>query len=387
MYKVEFDRNSKQDPNHGDFVLSWKDALKSAEYFERIQFRMAAKGGVAATLSLFFGVGLSQALNRPDSLVSGLFTVITSIVVLQAYLGGTYQAAWVRFLGTFIGTIIGCFFTLLLGSNAVALGISVFCTIAICSLLSLNESLRIASMSVSVVIISWGINPTVSPWTFGLFRFMDACMGIAIAVIVAHTLWPTQATRKVRLTIVDALKKMRHLYLIALSFETKGHANKRDAEKLMRESVELMRQTRGYLQESRVEIRTKSSLSDWLFLIEHLEKTFELISHLKEIDKSQIKKIFTERLTRSTHSLILCIDLALEELAETLEERAQKKKPINVLGSLETLQEELINYREMQIAKKILIDDAENFFVYFHNLKALAEEVMKIDEKIHNLYK
>lgn len=367
--------------------MSWKTTLTSPQFLETIQFRMAVKAGLAATLGLFFGVGFSQVLDRPDSLVSGLWTVITAIVVVQAYLGGTYQAAWVRFLGTFVGSVIGCLCTIVLGSNAISLGFSVFGTIAVCSALNLKDSVRIASISVAVLMVLWGLRPDISPWTFAIFRFMDSCIGILIAVIVAHTVWPTQATRKVRLNIVAIIKNMRKLFQTAVKFDHVNAKHLRSYENTMRETVELLRQSRAYLDESRVEIRTRSSLRDWVFLLEHLEDTCDVITTLHGVKKGHLKSIFDAKVSQSTHNCIQSLELAMGELAETLNERHTVGQPINVLRALEQLQDDLKTFREMQITRKLPIEDAESFFVFFHSLKALAEEVIKIDTKIHNLYK
>lgn len=367
--------------------MSWKTTLTSNEFFETIQFRMAVKAGLAATLGLFFGVGFSQVLDRPDSLVSGLWTVITAIVVVQAFLGGTYQAAWVRFLGTFVGSVIGCLCTIALGSNAISLGFSVFGTIAVCSALKLNDSVRIASISVAVLMVLWGLRPDISPWTFAFFRFMDSCIGIFIAVVVAHTVWPTQATRKVRLNIVAIIKNLKELFQISVKFDETNVKHFRAYENTMRETVELLRQSRTYLEESRVEIRTRSSLRDWVFLIEHLEDAYDVITNLKGVKKIHLKTILDAKVSQSTYECIHSLSLAFEELAETLQERHVVGQPVNVLGALENLQEELKKFREMQITRKLPMEDAESFFVFFHSLKALAEEVIKIDSKIHNLYR
>jgi uncharacterized membrane protein YgaE (UPF0421/DUF939 family) len=366
--------------------MSWKTTLTSPQFLETIQLRMAVKAGLAATLGLFFGVGFSQVLDRPDSLVSGLWTVITAIVVVQAYLGGTYQAAWIRFLGTFIGSVIGCVCAIIFGSNALSLGFSVFCTVAVCSALNLKDSVRIASISVAVLIVFWGLKPDISPWTFAFFRFMDSCVGILIAVVVAHTVWPTQATKKVRLNIVVILRNLRQLLHVSVRFDSSNSKQVRGYENTMRETVELMRQTRMYLDESRIEIRTRSSLRDWIYLLEHLEDAYDVITNLHGVNKGNLKSIFDQQISQSTHECICSLDKAFEELSETLQERHVIGQPVNVLGALEKLQEDLQCFREMQITKKLPIEDAENFFVFFYSLKALADEVIKIDTKIHNLY-
>lgn len=367
--------------------MSWKRTLSYNELLEHLQFRFAAKVGIASTVSLFLGVGFSQILDRPDSLVSGLWTVVTAIVVVQAYLGGTYLAAWVRFLGTFVGSIIGCLCTIALGSNAISLGFSVFLTIIVCSALNIKDSVRIASISVAFVLVLWGLKPEISPWTFAFFRFMDSCLGILIAVIVVHTLWPTQATKQLRLNIAIILRNLKEYYVVATDLTSYAVSNQHSSELILRETIELMRESRLILEESRIEILTHSSLQDWIFLIEHLEETCELVSNIHNVKKYHLKNILSDSLAVATDECIYKIELAFDELATTMQERHSVGQPIPLLGSLENLIEELKVFREMQVTTQLPIQDAESFFVFFYGLKALAQEVIKIDNKIHSIYK
>ena len=114
--------------------------MKKRNLIDSLQLDFALKIGVAATIGLFLGVGFSQILDRPDALVSGMWTVVTAILVVQAHLGGTYIAASVRFLGTVIGTVMAGLCTTFLGSNAISLGISNFITVAFCYLVNLKDS-------------------------------------------------------------------------------------------------------------------------------------------------------------------------------------------------------------------------------------------------------
>ncbi|MEC7840183.1 MAG: FUSC family protein [Chlamydiota bacterium] len=367
--------------------MSWKTSLTSHELLERLQFRMAVKAGIAATLGLFLGVGFSQIFDRPDSLVSGVWTVITAIVVVQAYLGGTYHAAWIRFLGTFIGSFIGSLCTVLWGSNALTLGISVFGTVIVCSLFNLKESVRIASISVAVLNLLWGLRPEISPWTFGVFRFVDSCIGILIAVFVAHTVWPTQATRKVRLNMVLILEKLNRLMRSSASLEGKSLMQVRSTDNLMREIVELLRQSREHLEESRIEIRTKTSLQDWLFLIEHLEDAFEIVTNMNSVAKDRLKDIFDQELSTITTRFVKNLGKAVDEIARSLRLRKVVEHPVDVLAGIDQLSDDLERFREVQMSTKLPIKDAEAFFVYFYSLKALGEVVVKMDAKTYGLYK
>jgi uncharacterized membrane protein YccC len=278
--------------------------------------------------------------------------------------------------------MVGYFAAVFLGATALSLGIGIFVTVVLCSALNIQDSVRIATMSVAILLLFWGANPHVDPGTFAIFRFLDSCVGIFIAVIVAHALWPEKATRKLRLNLVNILRNLIELH--RTSVDMKKHRAKRDrgSEAIMRETVELLRASRQQLEESRIEIRTRSSLEDWIFLLEHLEDSYDL----KAVRKLHFKNVFDDALAAATEECNGRISLSLDELATTLHERHTVGQPINLLGALEHLNEELKRFRQTQATLQLPMQDAESFFVYFYTLKELAEEVIKIDYKVHALY-
>ncbi len=78
---------------------------------DRINFKIAVRTGVSASIGLLLGSQFSRLTERPDNLSNGLWCVVSAIVVLQAQIGGTYKAAWNRFFGVTIGALIGAFVT------------------------------------------------------------------------------------------------------------------------------------------------------------------------------------------------------------------------------------------------------------------------------------
>jgi uncharacterized membrane protein YgaE (UPF0421/DUF939 family) len=180
--------------------------------FKRVEWKIALKTALAAGISLALSLAINTYFKRPDTIISGLWAALAAIVVQQAHLGSTYRTAWQRLLGVLIGCLMGGLLTTLLGSNPLSLGIGIFLTVVICSMFNLKESLRIACLSVAVVMILWGIRPQTSPWLFGMYRFFDSCLGVAVAVMIAHLVWPLQVTKKLESGVSEILQKIRSMY-------------------------------------------------------------------------------------------------------------------------------------------------------------------------------
>lgn len=353
------------------------------DIFNRIEWRIAAKAGVAASLSLFFGIGFSKLMNRPDNLLSGAWCVLSTFVVLQAHLGGTYRAAGVRALGVLVGSLMGGLFTSIFGSGVFTLGISVLLTVVICSMLNLKDSIRIACLSLSVVMILWGLRPEVSPWTFALYRFLDSILGILIAVVVAHALWPTEAAHKVRFHIAKTLIALSRFFRLVVGMQETRKIRERLYRRHIREINKLLRENQQYLSASKLELLTKtSSTEEWASLIDQLENIYESITILKDFQKAELHKMFDEKLNEKLSDLTETTVLAFQELSRLIETGASTEHLDDLRKAVKVLDKELDRFRASRKTRDFKFRDIENYFVYFYNIHSIVDELLRMEEKV-----
>ncbi|CRX38744.1 FUSC family protein [Estrella lausannensis] len=352
-------------------------------FLENLQLHFALKIGVAATLGLFLGVGFSQILDRPDSLVSGMWAVVTAIVVVQGNLGSTYMAAWVRFLGTLIGTMMAGICTTLFGSNAISLGFSNFITVALCSVFQIKDSVRIASLTVTVLMVLWRLRPEISPWAFGFFRLMDSCLGILVAVVVTHTLFPLQATSKLKECLSLALAKIRLLYRECLYKEDLPSAEREEQMSLLIGQIEEhLKEARQTLEDSKTEIRTRSSVEDWSFFLDHTERAHEAVLDLLEIKKSPLSHFLNREFREKISKVVGEIDLSIEEIVSSLEEGNEQLKS-DLPAALLTINDELFRFKEGSFNESKKIAELQNLFVFIYSLRSLGEELNKLKGRLN----
>ena len=143
---------------------------------DRLDFKMAIKLTSVALLGLYLSYKLNSLITHPNYLIANLWSVITAIIVLQTNIGGTYKAIWLRFIGVIIGSLIGAFFAFALGAGADSIGLAIFVTILLCSLLKIPDSYRLSALSVVVIMLPWKAHPESDPWIFASFRFLDTCV-------------------------------------------------------------------------------------------------------------------------------------------------------------------------------------------------------------------
>lgn len=146
----------------------------------------AAKTALAATfcwwLALRFG------------LHDGYWAAISAIIVLQSNFGATITASRDRLLGTLIGAVFGFGFSLF-GALPWNYLIAVLLAIALCGLLGLRNSSRLAGVTISIVML---VHTSGSHWLVALHRVGEVFLGIVVAVIVSTLVFPDRARIRLR---------------------------------------------------------------------------------------------------------------------------------------------------------------------------------------------
>lgn len=352
--------------------------------FDNIEWRIALKTGLAAGLSLFVGLSLSSVLNRPDTLISGLWCVLSSIVVSQTHLGETYKAAWLRFLGIFIGSILGGILTIYLGSDPISLGFGIFFTVIICSILNIKDSFRIACMSVAVVMLFWEFKHSVNPWVFSFYRFIDSCIGIITTLVVAYVVLPEKAVVNLKQNTSKILLNLGKYYMASVDFE-----RERDDEtttELFIEISDLLRENRGFLEISQIEKLHQPAFHDsWTVLVHQLENIFESIDTLQRVNTSTLNKIFDDTLAKQVDLVIDKTSLTFQEVSKSLTSKKKGSNSEELAAPLTNLSQELTRFRSTHTTGKFSLEDVESFFVFFYSLRSIANQLRKIQANVLSL--
>lgn len=351
-----------------------------------MDLKIAVKTGVVAALSWFVGGILTHAGGRPSSLLSGLWCVVAAIVVVQEHLGGTYKVALSRFIGIAIGSVLGGIFTEFLGATPISLGIAVVITIILCSLFDLTDSFRIASLSVAVVMVSWEFKPQISPWAFSFYRFLDSVIGIIIAIVVVHLLWPIQATQTMRQNVAKTLSKLNLLYRLATTIDGEKSETNSDYRALVDEIEKLLLQNQAFFEEAKMELLTKAANVElWAFLLEHLQGLLESINALRIVYSKSVYEIFDQDLLHQIDDLINQTIEAFQRLANMLITSTTSSEFVDLSTSLEKLKQELIRFRTDRPTRQFPWPDVQNFFVFFYSLKVIAEELKRMEKRVNRL--
>ncbi len=357
-----------------------------SQRLEKVEWKIAIKTGLSAGLGLFLGLALSQFLQRPDTIISGMWSALAAIVVQQAHLGSTYKSAWLRFLGVMIGCFMGGFFTWLLGSNPISLCLSIIITIVVCSIFGLKESVRISCLSVAVVMILWGLRPTTSPWLFSFFRFLDSCLGVAAAVVIAHLFWPAQVSKKMGLSVSKTFRNLIELYDMAVALEPLTEKKREAFRLLSSEIVDLLWKNRTFLEDSKLELLTKfSGLDEWKMLYGHMDLLYENIISLSRVRKTALEKIIDQELQKGLDKMLEQTRITLTQYAEALEGKRADVSWEGLKEAIALLENQQNRFRSRHVTRKHEFEDVEGLYVFFYSLRVFALELIKTGKHMNAL--
>ena len=161
----------------------------------------AVKTGVAAVICLY----VATLFKLPQ----GHWAAISAMIVLQSNVGATVKASVNRFAGTAIGAVLGGLCVTLWGRHVWAFGAAATLTVWSCTSLGLQDSARLASATVALVMLTSSAG---SPWVMALNRFLEIALGILVALLMTLLLWPTRARDALQRARAEALRGLEALY-------------------------------------------------------------------------------------------------------------------------------------------------------------------------------
>jgi len=327
---------------------------------------LAIKTGLVAALAFLIGAALAHATSRPDNVIGGLWCVMAGIVVLQSNIGGTYKAAWNRLLGVAVGTACGGVFIQILGSTPLSFCLGAALTVLICALVGLKESLRIACLSVAVVMIVGAVKSDSNPWLFSLWRFFDSALGITIALVIAHLI-PAPASRKFRdnaAHVVELLATVPHL---------------REPRDVLNQVVELLHENREILEDSTLEALTvENKVQTWIEVQDDLETLAEDFRVIQSVESARVVNHLDAPLQDTTETLWSAISTSLTAMGQQLRKEGSGYAIEELAQAEARLDDEQKRFRESRSTREFALLDVQNYFVYFFAIRSILRNLRRL---------
>ena len=157
--------------------------------------RIALQIALVSLASYACGSYFTGLFHGASARIGGLWSMVSGIVVLQATRRTTWSSAWLRVLGTLIGSIIGAVYLSLLPFSAIGMAVCIFGTVLLCHAARIPDHAGLATLTVAVIMVLSSVNPALSPILSAALRFTESCIGSALAVLAILT-FPGPAERE-----------------------------------------------------------------------------------------------------------------------------------------------------------------------------------------------
>jgi uncharacterized membrane protein YccC len=151
--------------------------------------RIALQDALVCLLAYLAGFYFTRAVHGSETHIGALWSTISGIVVLQATRRETVATAWLRVLGTLIGSIISAIYLSFLPFSPIGMAFSVGITVLLCHTLRVPDHARLAAITVAVIMVVSFADPRMNPLLNAGLRFGESCIGTSLAVL-AVLAWP-----------------------------------------------------------------------------------------------------------------------------------------------------------------------------------------------------
>ncbi|HEY4949359.1 MAG TPA: FUSC family protein [Candidatus Acidoferrales bacterium] len=173
-------------------------------------FRLAIKTALAGCLGMYF----ASLLRMPQP----YWAAISAMIVMQINLGAAVKQSWIRFAATAVGAAVSVPFMAVPGQKLLVFGVAVFVTIVLCTILHLEDGIRLAAVTIAIIML---VPNTGRPWVPALNRFLEVSFGILIALVVAEFVLPSTALESLRHALAEKFLQL-DTFLSALLLRFRG---------------------------------------------------------------------------------------------------------------------------------------------------------------------
>lgn len=335
--------------------------------------RHALRTAIAATITL--------ALTLLLDLDQGYWAVFSSILVMQAHVGGSIAASWARLLGTASGALLGALSATAadawLGVGLAGLGAAMFVTVFFCALMaSHNENLRLAGLTAAVVICLHGVMGG-SALEIGLLRFLEVGLGIVVALAVSLA-WPAHARVVLRHGLGKGLGELAALLAVLMEGRLGGGGEAGRVFHRKDAALRLLLRNRQLLSAALREPGAAAQGGELSALLDLEDRLAEHLLAMAHALEGAPPEGFHRHLAGELRELGAAMGAAMEELARSVSAKAPAPQgaALRLEAALAAAGGKLLDLRRQRTIAVYDLDEVMHFYSFYHALREAARLVL-----------
>ena len=141
---------------------------------------------LTSLIAFTFGLAMGHWVDTPSASIGALWCAIAGMTTLQTTVSETWQAMRAQLLGTFTGAVIAAVYLAFFPFSAIGMALCIGATVLACRLSSYADNGRQAAVNVAVIMVISSLHPDLNSFANSALRFIEACVGTAIALLLMH---------------------------------------------------------------------------------------------------------------------------------------------------------------------------------------------------------
>jgi uncharacterized membrane protein YccC len=337
-------------------------------------------GGLKQAGRTAVAVVLTQIVVAVLGMTQGYWAVITTVIVMQANLGGSIRAGWSRLAGTAVGALSGALASYLGGQSLLALGLAVLVTLSVCTLLPrLRESTRVAGITVVIVILAG--HPSESAVMLGLSRFIEIALGIIMALAVSALLFPSRASAAMSRGLARVFEDVASLFAVVVEGRLRENYPERHVFSLKERIVRTLARCRDLRVEARVEDRGEADAVRSMLLYRG-ERLFEHLLGVDHVASEAQGAGLHRHLSGELTSLETATAQMLTGLAAHLRDGTPLPETAPLDAAVVGAREKLAAMRRERAPAAYDLTEVMHFFSFVHGMLACAADAREITARL-----
>lgn len=323
------------------------------------KLKLPLKTAIAATICL-----LAYQLFHMSH---GYWAVVSAVIVTESNLGRSLLASTRRLTGTAVGALVGAAVYWAVGRNAAAFFLAVALTLIICVLSGLQDSMRLAGVTVTIVMLIGDE----AAWRSGMNRFIDVALGVIVAVLVS-VIWPSRARNDLRRSLASTYDELRTLFELVTACYLKQECNEHALDEA-RAATSTRWQRNAKLV---ADVKREPGTSEWL-LVSLTESANRMRDHIYGLDysaRNMGNDQFHLLLEPELRDLVSVLQQAFASLTDEMQDHPPTAVP-SLDHVLEKLESAFDGLRQNGVPINYSSDELLKFYSLLYRLRYLVNEL------------
>jgi len=343
---------------------------------ESVAMKQGIKTGLAGTIAyaIYAGWHLHQ----------GYWAVFAALVVTQANLGASWQAALNRTIGSTAGAVAAALLIPALGKGTIGVGLVLFLLATLFGYLSaLQPAFTAAGITAAIILVFGGQG---EPWHVAWQRVIYTAEGAFIAFAVGAALWPVRAREGLRHKIANIIDGAGTLYHAVTAAALQGVDNDQQVRDLDRRLHDLRRGITQQMDEARNELAfSRFNPGAFQRLVEQADQVRRRLTAMAE-DRSLYMHAGVESdLLPSLPRIVKVSEKSFGLLAESIRRRKIESNTAELSGAIADLDADLTQLRAQRATVPFALDRMLPFWALVFNIREMAQDLQRVEGMLAEL--